>query len=166
MKKNVLIYVFVYLSLAFMLIIPFISSENQILWTNTFIDDDNNKTKIELVCEDVVVGIIQSYPGEKIAYPSEVENNLSSYSNLDIEGWYTDKALTDKFVFDTQPSDNTILYAKVDTPPEQVEDKITFFIFWGISILSALALGILFFVLNKYYTHKQKVESNKNTQNK
>ena len=54
----------------------------------------------------------------------------------------------------------------MDTPPKQVEDKITFFIFWGISILSALALGILFFVLNKYYTHKQKVESNKNAQNK
>lgn len=149
-KKNIFAYLFVYLSLAVMLIVPFVFNQNQVRETTTIVDGDDSKTKIELVCDDVVVGIISSYPGEKISYPNEVENNLSSYTN--IEGWYTDKALTDKFSFETQPATNLTLYAKTT----EEKTNLTFIIFWSFSILSAIGLGVLFYSLNRYYSKQNK----------
>ena len=156
-KKNIITYFCVYLMLAFMLVLPFLFFPKGVEPISATLPDDDNKTKIELVCDDVVVGIISHYPGEKISYPSDIEKTLSSFT--DIKGWYTDKSLTNEFVFDTQPQDNVILYAKT----ENVKTDNSFYIFWGVSIFSAISLGVLFYSLNKYYSKQNKDKPKKIT---
>ena len=155
MKKNILTYFCVYSLFALMLIIPLLTSKNQIVWTSNFDTTNENQTKIELVCDDVVVGVISSYPGEKISYPSQIESNLSNGANIKVEGWYLDEALTDKFTFDTQPDSDTILYAK--TNEEKAQSNFTFHLFWVLSIGGALGLALLFIIINRYYSKKRDV---------
>ena len=153
MKKNVLIYFGIYLSFALLLIIPLLVNQNQVLWTNSSVTSESEKTKIELLCEDTVVGVIENYPGEKISYPESVEKNLSSYSSKQIDGWYTDADFTQKYDFSFQPNNDLALYARLESKPNQTKDYSSIIV-WSLSIVSIAALGIMFIVINKKYKVK------------
>lgn len=156
MKKSYYVYFGVYSFLIIMLCLPFILKESSVQ-TSTYHSDDSEKTTIELVADEVVVGFIQNYPGEKVKEPSSAEYIVNSYSS--VEGWYLDKEYNNKYSFDYQPQENTTLYAKLDNSGVSRFDY-SFYLFWGVSILSALGLGVLFFVLNRYYAKQTKVSKN------
>ncbi len=158
MKKNILLYFCVYGALTFVLLIPFIFGSSQSIETintNYVITDD--KTTIELIADDMVVGIIQQKPGSKIEKPVDTEFNVNNYSN--VTGWYTDKSYQTRFNFDYQPETNQKAYAKLEGVDESNTDP-SVYLFWGVALLSAIGLGVLFFVLNRYYSKQNKSKTN------